>query len=46
VHHDDASGLPVGVQVVAGPWRDELVFQVATQLEQSLPWAHRHAPIG
>ena len=46
VHHDDASGLPVGVQVVAGPWRDDLVFQVATQLEQALPWAHRHAPIG
>jgi amidase len=46
LHHDEASGLPVGVQVVAGPWRDDLVFQVATQLEQALPWSDRHAPIG
>jgi amidase len=44
VHHDDASGLPVGVQVVAGPWRDELCFQVAAHLEQALPWADRHPP--
>ncbi|HEY3140313.1 MAG TPA: amidase [Acidimicrobiales bacterium] len=42
VHHDEASGLPVGAQVVAGPWRDDLCFQVAAQLEQALPWADRH----
>lgn len=45
VHHDEPSGLPVGVQVVAGPWRDDLVFQVATQLEQALPWSTRRAPV-
>jgi amidase len=45
VHQDDASGLPVGVQVVAGPWRDEVVLQVANQLEQALPWADRHPTI-
>jgi amidase len=42
VHQDEASGLPVGVQVVAGPWRDDLVLQVAGQLERALPWADRH----
>jgi amidase len=42
VHQDEGSGLPVGVQLVAGPWRDELLFQVATHLEQALPWADRH----
>jgi amidase len=46
VHHDEASGLPVGVQLIAGPWRDELAFQLATQLEQALPWADRHPTIG
>jgi amidase len=45
VHQDDASGLPVGVQVVAAPWRDDVVFQVASQLEQALPWADRHPTI-
>jgi amidase len=45
VHHDEASGLPVGVQLVAGPWRDELAFQVAAQLEQALPWSDRHPPV-
>jgi len=46
VHHDDASGLPVGVQLIAGPWRDELAFQVAAQLEQALPWSDRRPVVG
>jgi amidase len=45
VHHDDSSGLPANVQVVAGPWRDDIALQVAAQLEQSLPWADRRPPI-
>ncbi|MBA2281820.1 MAG: amidase [Actinomycetota bacterium] len=45
-HVDAASGLPVGVQLVAPPWRDELCLQVAAQLEQALPWAGRHPAIG
>jgi amidase len=42
VHHDAATNLPVGVQVVGPPWRDELCLQVAAQLEQALPWSGRH----
>jgi amidase len=44
VHHDDATGLPVGVQLVAAPWREDLLVQVASQLEQSLPWRDRRPP--
>jgi amidase len=34
----------VGVQLVAGPWRDDVALQVAAQLEQRLPWADRRPP--
>lgn len=44
-HHDAASGLPVGVQVVAPAWRDELCLQLAAQLEDALPWRDRRPPI-
>jgi amidase len=35
--------LPVGVQVVADWGREDLLLQVARQLEQTAPWSH-HAP--
>jgi amidase len=41
VHHDAWSGLPVGVQVIAPAWRDDLCLQVAAELEQLFPWADR-----
>src|SRR5581483_6758913 len=46
VHHDDASGLPVGVHVIAAPWRDDVALQLATQLELALPWHDRRANFG
>ena len=45
VHHDDATGLPVGVQIVAAPWREDLLFQAAHALELALPWADRHPAV-
>jgi amidase len=45
-HHDAASGLPVGVQIVGPAWRDDLCLQVAAQLEQALPWSNRRPPVG
>jgi amidase len=44
VHHDDATGLPVGVQIVAAPWREDLLLQVAAHLERALPWKDRRPP--
>ncbi len=35
------SGLPVGVQLVAGPWQEALLLRVAAQLEEALPWSGR-----
>jgi amidase len=42
VHHDDDSGLPVGVQVVAPPWREDLLLQVAHTLQLAHHWTARH----
>jgi len=37
--HRTEAGLPVGVQLVAGPWDEALLLRVAAQLEQAVPWA-------
>lgn len=34
-------GLPIGIQFVAPIWREDLLFRVASQLEQALPWSDR-----
>lgn len=42
--HMAPSGLPVGVQVVAGPWHEAQLLRVAAQLESAEPWAGRFPP--
>jgi amidase len=37
--------LPIGVQLVAASGREDLLLQVAAQLEQAVPWADRHPPV-
>lgn len=45
LHHDDATGLPVGVQIVAAPWREDLLLQVSRALELAHPWSDRRPPV-
>jgi amidase len=45
IHHDDATGLPVGVQIVAAPWREDLLLQVSRTLELAHPWTDRRPPV-
>ena len=39
--HSTDEQLPVGVQLVAGPWQEGLLIALAAQLESALPWADR-----
>lgn len=43
--HTTASGLPVGVQLVAAPNRDDVCLRVAAQLEAAQPWAGRRPAV-
>ncbi|GIU88733.1 MAG: 6-aminohexanoate-cyclic-dimer hydrolase [Acidimicrobiia bacterium] len=40
-----ASGLPIGVQLVAAPDREDVLVRVGAQLEQARPWAGRRPPV-
>ena len=43
--HWTPDDLPVGVQLVAAYGREDLLIQVASQIEQAAPWAQRHPQV-
>jgi amidase len=43
--HTTADGLPVGVQLVAAYGREDVLFRVASQIEQAQPWIGRRPTI-
>ena len=38
-------GLPIGVQLVAAPGREDVLLRVAAQMEQAAPWDDRRPPV-
>jgi len=38
-------GIPVGVQLVADQYHEDVLLRVAAQLETARPWADRHPPV-
>jgi amidase len=43
--HQGGDGLPVGVQLVAAPGREDVLLRVAAQLEAAHPWSGRRPPL-
>jgi amidase len=39
--HTSSNGLPIGIQLVGGPWQEDLLLRLAAQLETAHPWADR-----
>ena len=39
--HTSASGLPMGVQFVGAPYREDLLIRLAAQIESAAPWSSR-----
>jgi amidase len=39
--HSTGDGVPVGVQLVGGPWEEATILRIAGALEQAMPWADR-----
>jgi len=43
--HMSLGRVPIGVQLVTGPWQEALLLRAAAQLEEALPWVGRRPPL-
>ena len=43
--HTSASGLPMGVQFVGAPYREDLLIRLAAQIEAAAPWSSRRPAV-
>jgi aspartyl-tRNA(Asn)/glutamyl-tRNA(Gln) amidotransferase subunit A len=39
------SGLPIGLQIMCGPFEESKVFRIAAAYERATPWHERHPPL-
>jgi aspartyl-tRNA(Asn)/glutamyl-tRNA(Gln) amidotransferase subunit A len=39
------AGLPIGMQVIAGPFQEEKIFHAAYAFEQATEWHRRRPPL-
>ncbi len=42
--HWNSDDLPIGIQLVGAPFRDDLLIRLSAQLEEARPWIDRHPP--
>ncbi|GAA1827793.1 amidase [Pseudonocardia ailaonensis] len=45
LYQDEATGMPIGIQLVAAAGREDLVLALAGQLERAAPWSHRRPAV-
>jgi len=43
--HTSAAGLPIGVQLVADQYREDVLLRVAAELERAVPWCTDPVPL-